>query len=102
MAGSNPLEGLVYVTKCATLVENSPWYKEAQAYVHSVIHEIGTLDTFERIAVSLTKNTNPGRLIMIQLYAEELKKLLPDASSEINDIFLKCIQLGFMDMVRSS
>jgi hypothetical protein len=36
------------------------------------------LESFERICKSLALDTNVGRLIMIYLYAEELKEILPE------------------------
>ena len=38
--------------------------------------------------------------LMIYLYAEDLKKILPERTKDIDLILVECLQEGFMDMIR--
>ena len=95
------LDGARYILHCLECVKDSYWYKQWQIYVRSVIHDVGTLESFERVCRSLAEQTNPGRLVMICVYAEELKKILPDQAEEIDVIRGACLQAGFMDMMHT-
>lgn len=100
MTSNTTLNGGAYIRNCVQVLENSEWFKKAKAFVQSAITEIANLDSFEKIARSLARDTNSGRLIMIYLYAEELKKILPDRTKDIDLILVECLQEGFMDMIR--
>jgi hypothetical protein len=100
MSSNTRLNGSAYIRNCEQVLENSEWFKKTKAFVQSVITEIANLDSFEKIARSLARDTNSGRLIMIYLYAEELKKILPDRTKDIDLILVECLQEGFVDMIR--
>jgi hypothetical protein len=100
MSSNTRLNGGAYIRNCVQVLENSEWFKKAKAFVQSAITEIANLDSFEQSSRSLARDTNSGRLIMIYLYAEELKKILPDRTKDIDLILVECLQEGFMDMIR--
>ena len=62
---------------------------------------MGTVDSFERICKSLALDTNVGRLIMIYLYAVELKQILPEKTVEINRIRDQCLETGLLELLGS-
>jgi hypothetical protein len=75
------LHEATYVIRLYSQVKDRPNIREAQKYVRSAMHDVGTVESFERIWKSLSLDTNIGRLIMIYLYGEELREILPDKAT---------------------
>ena len=100
--GENPnsrLHGAGYVIRLYSQVKYKSWVLKAKQYVQSVIHEVGTVESFERISKSLALNTNIGRLLMIYLYGEELKEILPEKATEIDRIRDQCLEIGMLEIL---
>ena len=51
--------------------------------------------------ITFTGSNNVGRLIMIYLYAVELKEILPEKTVAINRICDQCLETGVMEVLRS-
>ena len=100
--GGNPnssLHGAAYVIRLYSRVKDKPWILKAKQYVQSAIHEVGTVESFERISKSLALDTNIGRLLMIYLYGEELKEILPEKTTEIDRIRDQCLETGLLEVL---
>jgi hypothetical protein len=93
------LHGTAYVIRLYSQVKDRPNIREAHQYVRSAIHDVGTVGSFERICKSLALDTNIGRLIMIYLYGEELKEILPEKATEINRIRDQCLETGVLEIL---
>ena len=94
------IDGYSYVLQCMNVALHNPLIQNARQYVQQMSPEVRNVHSFERIADSLAENTNTGRLLMIYLYAEELKQNLPDQMSDIDRILRDCLQKGFMELIR--
>ena len=101
MGGPPGLQATAYVIRLYSQVKDRPHIREAHQYVRSAIHDVGTVDSFERICKSLALDTNIGRLIMIYLYALELKQILPEKTVEINRIRDQCLETGLLELLGS-
>ena len=58
--GGNPnssLHGAAYVIRLYSRVKDKPWILKAKQYVQSAIHEVGTVESFERISKLLALDT---------------------------------------------
>jgi hypothetical protein len=95
------LHGTAYVIRLYSQVKDQPNIQRAHQYVRSTIHDVGTLESFERICKSLALDTNVGRLIMIYLYAEELKEILPEKAVKINGTRDLCLETGVLEILGS-
>jgi hypothetical protein len=96
------LHGAIYVIELFSRVKDKPFVLEATKFVQGGIHDVGTVESFERISRSLALETNIGRLLMIHVYAEELKKLLPEKAAEIEGIRDYCLETGLLDILVNS
>jgi hypothetical protein len=86
MGGPPGLHGTAYVIRLYSQVKDQPHIREAHQYVRSAIHDVWTVESFERICKSLALDTNIARSIMVYLHAVELKDILPEKSTEIEAI----------------
>ena len=101
MGGPPGLQATAYVIRLYSQVKDQPNIQRAHQYVRSAIHDVGTVESFERICKSLALDTNIGRLFMIYLYAEELKEILPEKGVEIETIRDQCLETGVIEVLRS-
>jgi hypothetical protein len=101
MGGPPGLQATAYVIRLYSQVKDQPHIRQAHQYVRSAIYDVGTVDSFERICKSLALDTNVGRLIMIYLYAVELKEILPDKTVAINRICDQCLETGLLELLGS-
>ena len=99
MGGPPGLHGTAYVIRLYSQVKNQPDIQRARQYVRSAIHDVGTVESFERISKSLALDTNIGRLLMIYLYGEELKEILPEKTTEIDRIRDQCLETGLLEVL---
>jgi hypothetical protein len=102
MGGPPGLQATAYVIRLYSQVKDRPHIRQAHQYVRSAIHEVGSVDSFERICKSLALDTNIGRLIMIYLYAVELKQILPQKTVAINRIRDQCLETGLLKLLGTS